>query len=75
MLGRVCVCVYARVRVYVSVLAFVRFVFFFNCLLFSFNACLFIIVIILFFFLVQSASFFTFFPIIIFNFSSERWYI
>lgn len=70
----VCVCV-PLVRVYVSVLAFVRFVFFFNCLLFSFNACLFIIIIILFFFLVQSASFFTFFPIIIFNFSSERWYI
>lgn len=45
----VCVCV-PLVRVYVSVLAFVRFVFFFNCLLFSFNACLFIIIIILFFF-------------------------
>lgn len=49
-------CVYARVRVYVSVIAFVRFVFFFNCLLFSFNACLFIIVIILFFWFNQHLS-------------------
>lgn len=71
----VCVCVCRRVCVCMWVFQ-LSFVSYFSLIVCCFRLMLVCLLSLLFYiFLVQSASFFTFFPIIIFNFSSERWYI